>query len=662
MIFYYRALVSCIRQFLVLLLLVASPLWASAIPQFTLSDDIHPHGLPTLHWMDTSKLATPAEAKVALVSGNLVPKHIVLPIQDASHWLAFTLTNPTNFTIPYSVYIKQPFLSIANLHYQNQLLGDSQNNWISLLNGTDIPLSQRSLKTISPAFSLALAPHQEQTDYLEIHSTFKLSRVDLQIGKIQDSYLFDLGHITLVKMFIGASLILSLINILMYFSFKDKLYLYYFAYSISLVLTVVFNNKLDLFFEFFIVDRTVLYLSFNTVIIFFSLFVGHALEVKRTLPWFNVVLKIICLLSIILAGLTLYDGKYYSYTASIFFPFAIFVLCVVIYAAIVGRTSARLLAIGIAIFLSGAVIVYLTNLGLINSNLFSNHAALFGAIIEMVLFSIVLFKRVLSLNEEKLADSLALISLNEEKLADSLTLLHMAQETDRAKSAFVNTVSHELRTPLTSIKGALGLMQAGVFDKVPEKLQSITAIAYRNTERLHHLIDEILDIERLEAGEMKFDTNMLDLSGLIQESLEANESYGTQHSVTFVSSGIEQPLFVHGDYRRLIQVMANLLSNAAKFSHQGGKVEVSLVRHNSNLRVSVKDFGCGIPESARTTLFDKFTQVDSSSQRKKGGSGLGLNIVQIIIKSHEGNVDFISEVGVGTTFYFDLPELRGRPS
>ena len=156
---------------------------------------------------------------------------------------------------------------------------------------------------------------------------------------------------------------------------------------------------------------------------------------------------------------------------------------------------------------------------------------------------------------------------------------------------------------------------------------------------------------------MKFENNVLDLSGLLQESIEINDSYGAQHGVALVYSGINEPLFVSGDYYRLIQVMANLLSNAVKFSSAEGQVEVSIVRYENNLRVSVKDHGCGIPESARLTLFDKFTQVDSSNQRKRGGSGLGLSIVKKIIEAHGGHVDFISELGRGATFYFDLPEL-----
>lgn len=231
------------------------------------------------------------------------------------------------------------------------------------------------------------------------------------------------------------------------------------------------------------------------------------------------------------------------------------------------------------------------------------------------------------------------------------------QEAAKSKSEFISTISHELRTPLTSIKGALGLIQAGAFDNVPEKLPSVIDIACKNAEQLNNIIDDILDTERLNVGKMSFQMSSTDLSVLLKEAVLSNDAYGNQYGVTFSCNGIEEPLLVNGDHNRLMQVMANLLSNAAKFSSRGGLVEVSVVRYEGNLRISVKDHGCGIPKAARETIFDKFTQVDSPGHQKKGGSGLGLSIAKMIVEAHNGHINFTSELDKGTTFYFDLPEL-----
>jgi signal transduction histidine kinase len=229
------------------------------------------------------------------------------------------------------------------------------------------------------------------------------------------------------------------------------------------------------------------------------------------------------------------------------------------------------------------------------------------------------------------------------------------QKADTAKSEFISTVSHELRTPLTSIKGALGLMQSGVLDKKPEKLPAIVDIAYKNANRLNHLIDDILDIERLNVGKMNFHMESVDVSSLLEEAALSIESYGSQYGVTFLFAGTDERLLVNGDHHRLIQVMANLLSNAAKFSHRDGQVDLSVRRHDGSIRVSVQDYGCGIPESSRASIFENFTQVDSSDERSKGGSGLGLGIAKNIVEAHNGEISFISEVDKGSTFTVWLP-------
>jgi signal transduction histidine kinase len=267
-------------------------------------------------------------------------------------------------------------------------------------------------------------------------------------------------------------------------------------------------------------------------------------------------------------------------------------------------------------------------------------------------------------NEEKDKRVTELVIANKEKdqRAKELVIANIEkekvrQEADKAKSEFISTVSHELRTPLTAIKGALGLMQSGVLDKKPEKLAAIVDIAYKNANRLNHLIDDILDIERLNVGKMNFHMESVDVSSLLEEAALSIEAYGSQYGVTFVCAGTDEPLLVNGDHHRLIQVMANLLSNAVKFSHRDGQVDLSVRRHDGSIRVSVQDYGIGIPEPARASIFDNFTQVDSSDQRNTGGSGLGLGIAKKIVEAHDSEINFTSEVDKGTTFYFDLPAL-----
>ena len=232
------------------------------------------------------------------------------------------------------------------------------------------------------------------------------------------------------------------------------------------------------------------------------------------------------------------------------------------------------------------------------------------------------------------------------------------KKAEKAKAEFIATVSHELRTPLTSIKGALGLMRAGVLKGDPDKMQKVLDIAYSNTKRLTSLVNDILDWEKIEAGKMTYRMEETDLGRLIREAVEANQGYADEHGVRFVLEELPGQMRCKVDRGRMMQVMANLLSNAAKFSHEGGRVEISARLEGRNIRVEVRDHGLGIPADAQARLFERFTQADSSDVRLKGGTGLGLSISRAIVEAHGGTLDFVSREGEGSTFFFTLPGLH----
>lgn len=230
---------------------------------------------------------------------------------------------------------------------------------------------------------------------------------------------------------------------------------------------------------------------------------------------------------------------------------------------------------------------------------------------------------------------------------------------EKAKKEFVATVSHELRTPLTSMKGALGLALSGAMGEMPDKMNKMLGMASTNCDRLITLINDILDLEKIEAGKMEYSMDQVDVAELVEQSAEQNKFFADKFGVT-IEVEIQQAeggLFARADKNRLTQVLDNLLSNAAKFSDKGEKIILSLGVHDGHLRLSVLDNGCGIPKSAHSTIFDKFTQADSSDTRSKGGTGLGLSIVRSIVNAHDGHIHFISAPKKGSEFFVDLPRL-----
>jgi signal transduction histidine kinase len=231
----------------------------------------------------------------------------------------------------------------------------------------------------------------------------------------------------------------------------------------------------------------------------------------------------------------------------------------------------------------------------------------------------------------------------------------MAEAGSRSKSEFVSTVSHELRTPLTAIAGALGLIVGGAAGEVPAAMRPMLEIAHRNSLRLAHLIDDLLDMEKLAAGKLRIELKPHPLMPLIEQALTATQEYGKRLNVAFCITERVDALVVNVDGDRLHQVLANFLSNAAKFSPSGGQVEVAVRREGERVRVSVIDHGPGIAEEFRGRIFQKFSQADSSNTRQKGGTGLGLAISKELIERMHGTIGFDSEPGKGSCFFFELP-------
>ena len=229
------------------------------------------------------------------------------------------------------------------------------------------------------------------------------------------------------------------------------------------------------------------------------------------------------------------------------------------------------------------------------------------------------------------------------------------KEMERIKSEFIATVSHELRTPLTSIRGSLGLVNGGAAGVLPEEAARLVAIAYRNTDRLTLIVNDILDAEKLGCGQMSMVLTRQSLTTLVEQAIEDNRGYSRSYQVHFAISAPLPEVMVMVDANRILQVLANFLSNAAKFSPAETTVNIGMAVDGTNVRVSVTDHGPGVPAAFRDHVFERFSQADNSDSRRKGGTGLGLTIAKALIERMQGTIDFTTHAELGTTFFFDLP-------
>lgn len=245
-----------------------------------------------------------------------------------------------------------------------------------------------------------------------------------------------------------------------------------------------------------------------------------------------------------------------------------------------------------------------------------------------------------------------------------IIMLHDLTEKKRAeklKNEFVSAVSHELRTPLTSIRGVLGLLVGGVAGVMPEKSVKMLSMAHDNAIRLTNLINDLLDFERLEYGAMPFNLAPTHLQELLEQAVQSNQGYAQNYGRSLhLEPMVVEPIIVDIDPQRFTQVLANLFSNAIKFSREKGRVDVRLRCMGRHVRVEVQDYGIGISDSFKTRIFQKFSQEDAKTARKYAGTGLGLSLSKSMVEKMHGTIGFTSVEGQGSTFYIELPLLNNH--
>lgn len=235
--------------------------------------------------------------------------------------------------------------------------------------------------------------------------------------------------------------------------------------------------------------------------------------------------------------------------------------------------------------------------------------------------------------------------------------LSSQQTAERLKREFIATISHELRTPLTAICGSLGLLASGMFRGLGSDVEKMIGVAHENSKKLLALIDDLLDIRQAETGQTNCELIDQPLGPLLDRAIEASSQLAEKYHIQLDFDVRVEDLYLRADSSRIIQAIGNLLSNAVKFSEPGSHVELRMKQIGERVRVSVLDSGKGIPEEFRSRIFERFSQVDGSDSRQRGGLGNGLNICKRIIEEHGGLLDYTSTPHVGTEFYFELPVL-----
>jgi PAS domain S-box-containing protein len=261
-------------------------------------------------------------------------------------------------------------------------------------------------------------------------------------------------------------------------------------------------------------------------------------------------------------------------------------------------------------------------------------------------------ERFIGWNNTMLQDSM-------ENIIDTISIgedITERQKIERIKDEFIGIVSHELRTPLTAIQMSLGLIKTGVYDQKPEKARRMIEIALLDTNRLVNLVNDILDLERLDSGRAVFEKTLCQAADLIQQAIDGIQAIATQQQISLIVTPTDVKVWAAAD--AIVQTLTNLLSNAIKFSPPQSAIHLSASSQIDGVQFQVSDRGRGIPTEKLELIFGRFQQVDGSDSREKGGTGLGLAICRSIIERHGGKIWVESSLGAGSTFFFTLPSEK----
>jgi two-component system phosphate regulon sensor histidine kinase PhoR len=242
----------------------------------------------------------------------------------------------------------------------------------------------------------------------------------------------------------------------------------------------------------------------------------------------------------------------------------------------------------------------------------------------------------------------------EERTRQLTQALQEVEKISKRKSDFISSVSHEIRTPLTSIKGYAAILLTSKLGALPEEVRSRLEKINRHSDELVHMVNDLLDISRIESGKVEIKKEPLSLPAICEKIIDLFSEQFKSKNISFNSNIPDDCQEIFADRGQIERVFINLVGNAYKFTPQNGKIEIIASRTNKTIQINIKDTGFGIPEDAQDNLFQEFYRVDNKINQEVKGTGLGLALVKHIVEAHQGRIWVKSKVGEGSTFSFTL--------
>ena len=577
-----------------------------------------------------------------------------------SWWLRFKVSNETGASIDLVLELDKHFYNTFDLFIPGK-------NGFAAKRGNfaqDLATRESSYKNL--AFSFTAAPGISSY-FIRVDSWFT-DIVPLRIWSKDSFSRHVLRNNALLGVIAGIFIFILFYSIFIYFIFKDQSYLYLSFMTICGLMLHLASSGFGFQFlwpENALVGFPVISLGFLFSYISFLLFCRSFIDIKRIAPKTDkLILVMVVLFSVTAVSVILLPMSFIKPALFITMLINYVYYLAVLYPAIIAikrnKRAGKFLIIGILLYFLSNFEWILSNLDIIPYN-FINYIHIKG-VAFLIIMTLGLADKI-NFMKKSLADlNISLedkVDQRTEKLMQTTREVQIAneqlKELDKAKTRFFSNVSHELRTPLTLILAPIESFLKGDFGKMSKSGISVLESMQRNTNRLIKLINDLLDFSKIEARKMELKISNCNISSLLSSCISGIEPAALAKDIDVFfkdnTNGITAPV----DPDLLEKAVLNLLSNAMKFNHPKGSIMVNLAQEKNYLEITVKNTGIGIPEDKQNFIFERFSQVDSSSTRKYEGTGIGLALTKEIIQLHRGSISVVSSPGEGAQFTITLP-------
>ena len=584
---------------------------------------------------------------------------------DSTFWFRFNIQNQSSLLREWLINVGYPLLDDIKLYIIND------NNVVIVKQGGDLlPFGVREIHSRNYIFNLPLTHIKNLRIYLSVKTSSSV-QVPLTLLSKEEFYKCEYSDQLIQGILLGILLVMILYHLVLFFQLNDVNYLYYVFYVSGCFIWYICYSGIS--FEYLWPDSPIwnnksTAIFINISVLFGFLFTNHFLDLKSNLTkWYLPVLSIVAF-SILLSLVSLFFmSSTISYLSNILAGLSALVgLTCGIFCLIMGFKPAKYFVIAWSTFLLGIIILIGSKTGILPRNTFTEYSLEFFQVLQIILFSLAIGDKYRGFKEEQQQTQEKILK-NQLESADKLKLevdrqtleLREKNETLQAmaqqRTLFFQNISHEFRTPLTLIIGPLEAAISGSYGQIQGELNEQHMIMLRNARRLLRLINQLLDISKIEAGGMKLHVKPVDLVRLLKSIVTAFKPLSEKKKIALNLKTNNDELISYFDTEKIEKIIFNLVSNAIKFTEERGEVLVSVLASIKFVEIKVKDSGIGIPEEFIDTVFNRFTQVDESTTREQEGTGIGLSLVKNYVDLHHGEITVESYEGIGTEFTVKFP-------